>query len=550
MTLHPTDQWLIPAETAKVARAAFPKGNVYMKMRDALGQLYYDHDFATLFRADCGKVALSPGQLALITVMQFAEGLTDRQAADQVRARLDWKYALALELTDSGFNYSVLSEFRHRLIARGRESQLLDDMLKQFQQQDLLKARGKQRTDSTHVLAAIRQLNRVEVVGESLRHALNVIASVAPEWLLAQVTPDWFDRYSFRFEQFRLPKAKEKLEQLALRIGEDGHQLLSAVYAVEAPKELRQLPAVEILRQVWVQQYYLQGEQLLWRKTDQLPPNQQLIQSPYDPEARNRTKRNTNWTGYTVHLTETCDEEMPNLITHVETTPATTHDGALTQKIHAALEAKELLPAEHLVDTSYVDAEHLVTSQQDYDIDLIGPVPPDPSWQAKAQAGFDISCFAIDWEALQVICPTGRLSQSWHPRTDEYGNPVIEVRFEPKDCRVCASKEQCTRSKNSPRMLKFRLQEPHLALQAARTRQTTDEFKRLYATRAGVEGTLSQGMRSFNLRRSYYIGLAKTHLQHVATAAAMNLSRFLAWLEAVPKATTRTSAFAAIAPTA
>lgn len=227
MTLHPKDQWLIPAETVKVARAAFPKGNVYMKMRDTLGQLYYDHDFTSLFRADCGKVALSPGQLALITVMQFAEGLTDRQAADQVRARLDWKYALALELTDSGFNYSVLSEFRHRLIARGRESQLLDDMLKQFQQQGLLKARGKQRTDSTHVLAAIRQLNRVEVVGESLRHALNVLASVAPEWLLAQVTPDWFDRYSFRFEQFRLPKTKQKLQQLALTIGEDGHQLLS-----------------------------------------------------------------------------------------------------------------------------------------------------------------------------------------------------------------------------------------------------------------------------------------------------------------------------------
>lgn len=117
MTLHPKNEWIIPAETVRVARAAFPKGNVYMMMRDQLGQFYYDQDFQTLFRGDCGQSALSPGQLALITIMQFAEGLTDRQTADAVRGRLDWKYALGLELTDCGFDFSVLSEFRDRLLA-------------------------------------------------------------------------------------------------------------------------------------------------------------------------------------------------------------------------------------------------------------------------------------------------------------------------------------------------------------------------------------------------------------------------------------------------
>ena len=550
MTLHPKNESDIPAETIRVARAAFPKGNVYMMMRDHLGQIYHDQDFQTLFRADCGQSGLSPGQLALITIMQFAEGLTDRQAADAVRARLDWKYALGLELTDCGFDYSVLSEFRGRLLTWGREHQLLDEMLKQCQQRGWIKTRGKARTDSTSVLAAIRQLNRIECCGETLRRVLNDLATVAPEWLLAQVTPDWFDRYGARFEQYRLPKTKTLQQQLALTIGEDGHQLLSALDEEQTVEWLKQLPSVEILRQVWVQQYYLQAEKLSWRQETDLPPNKLLIVSPYDPEVRNRTKRDTNWTGYAVHLTETCDEDTPNLITHVETTPATTHDGAITDKIHQALAAKELLPAEHLMDTSYVDAQHLVNSHSDYGIELIGPVTPDSSWQAKAQQGFDISCFAVEWDAQRVVCPAGLPSQAWRTRLDDYGNQVIEVRFNRYDCAACASRQQCTRAQKEPRLLKLRPQKLHEALHSARVRQTTAEFKQRYAKRAGVEGTLSQGTRRFELRRCRYFGLAKTRLQHVATATAMNLTRLVTWLQGLPSAKTRFSRLAAIAPTA
>lgn len=477
MTLHPINEWIIPAETVRVVRAAFPKGNVYMMMGDQLGQVYHDKDFQTLFRADCGQSALSAGQLALITIMQFAEGLTDPQTA-------------------------------------------------------------------------IRQLNRIECCGETLRRVLNDLATVAPSWLLTQVTPDWFDRYGIRFEQYRLPKAKAEQQQLAVSIGEDGHHLLSALYQEQTPFWLKQIPSVEILRQVWVQQYYLQGEQLIWRQQTDLPPNKQLIESPYDPDARNRTKRDTNWTGYAVHLTETCDQDTPNLIINVETTPATTHDGVLTQKIHQSLALKDLLPAEHLMDTAYVDAQHLVSSQSNYEIDLIGPVSPDVSWQASAQQGFDISCFGVDWEAQRVVCPAGKHSQAWRLRQDEYGNQVIEVRFNRHDCATCASRQQCTRAQTEPRLLKLRPQKQHEALQAARTRLATAEFKQRYAKRAGVEGTLSQGTRRFELRRSRYIGLAKTHLQHIATAAAMNLTRLISWLSGVPQAKTRTSPFFALAPTA
>lgn len=552
MTLHPIEQWTIPTETALVARAAFPKGNVYMKMYEQLGQIYVDSDFQSLYPARCGQLALSPGRLALITVMQFAEGLSDRQAAEAVRSRIDWKYALGLELTDSGFDHSVLKEFRERLIIREKERQLLDKILAQLKEQNLLKSRGKQRTDSTHVLGAIRQVNRLELVGETLRHALNELATVAPQWLKAQVGLDWFDRYGARFEQYRLPHEKVAREQLALSIGADGHHILSAIYESQTQQLLRQLSSVEILRQVWVQQYvYVEGK-LLWREPSStgLPPNKLSIASPYDPDARNRTKRDTNWTGYTVHLTETCEENSPNLITNVETTPATTPDGAMTQTIHESLAKKDLLPSQHLLDMAYVDAEHLVTSRHEYQVDLLGKVPGDSSWQAKTARGFDLSGFAIDWDNQRVRCPSGQLSQAWRERSDDYGNSVIEVRFDRANCASCELRNLCTQAKKEPRLLKFRHREQHEALQAARLRQTTREFKQDYALRAGVEGTFSQGVRAFDLRRTRYVGLAKTHLQHIATAAAMNLSRLIAWWAQVPQAKTRISPFAALGSTA
>jgi transposase len=170
----------IPEQTIQVARAACPKGNPSMRMRDVLGPIYANQTFAALF-SHTGRPAEAPAQLALITVMQFAEGLSDAQAADAVRARIAWKYALALDLRDPGFDASVLSEFRQRLITGHAELLLVETMLTLGRAQGLLKAKGRQRTDSTHVLAAIQTLNRLECVGETLRHALNVLATAAPD---------------------------------------------------------------------------------------------------------------------------------------------------------------------------------------------------------------------------------------------------------------------------------------------------------------------------------------------------------------------------------
>lgn len=322
MTLHSQSVPPVPEQTAQVARAAFPKGNLYLRLRDELGSLYEDEMFAKLYPSR-GQSTFSPWRLALITVMQFLDNLSDRQAADAVRARIDWKYALSLDLSNSGFDYSVLSEFRTRLVAGELEAELLNRLIQQCQAQGLIKSESKQRTDSTYVLAAIRELNRYERVGEVLRHALNDLAIVAPEWVMQVASPDWYDRYSTRIEYTRMPSKQSELQAWLLQVGKDGHHLLTQIYADEAPEWLRHLPAVECLRQMWVQQYYLEGTQVRVRTKDEIPPCHTMLESPYDVEARHRTKRNTHWTGYCVHLTETCDDDFPNLITNVATTPAT-----------------------------------------------------------------------------------------------------------------------------------------------------------------------------------------------------------------------------------
>jgi transposase len=249
MCLHPRSVEPVPEETARVTKAAFPKGTVYMTMRDELGPIFEDEDFAHLFPSR-GQPAMAPWRLALVTIMQFAEGLSDRQAADGVRGRIDCKYALSLELDDPGFDASVLSEFRARLLEGGSERLLFDHLLQRYREMGLVKARGKQRTDSTRILAVVRGLNRLELVGETMRHALDVLSTVAPEWLTERVRPEWVKRYVRRLDDEKLPKGKEARQAEAEKIGADGYELLGEVLSEESPAWLRQIPAVETLRKV------------------------------------------------------------------------------------------------------------------------------------------------------------------------------------------------------------------------------------------------------------------------------------------------------------
>jgi hypothetical protein len=207
-----------------------------------------------------------------------------------------------------------------------------------------------------------------------------------------------------------------------------------------------------------------------------------------------------------------------------------------------------LLPERHIADTGFVNSKLLVDTEQLYGIDVIGPTRDDHHWQAKDGAGFAACDVVIDWEQQQARCPAGKLSNSWTPAIDRCKNEVIKLKWATSDCQACPSRAQCTRSNPPRRTITIRPQAQHEALLAGRARESTATYKTEYAKRAGVEGTIAQSVRSCEVRRSRYVGQERTHLQHVMTAAAMNVVRMLHWLAEVPKAKTRPSAFARLAP--
>ena len=550
MSLHPEPIGEVPAETARVARAAFPKGTVVTRLRDEFNALFKDEDFQKLYPAR-GQPGLAPWRLALVTVFQFLEHLSDRQAADAVRARIDWKYALGLELTDPGFHFSVLTEFRARLVAGGSEHLLLDGMLERFKSRGLVKARGKQRTDSTHVLGAVHDLHLLELVAETLRATLDDLAAVVPDWLRTVAQPVWFERYGRRVEDYRLPKSQEKREALALEVGADGFVLLDALDRAGAPEEARGVAMVQTLRDVWRIHYAREGDgPPRWRAVAELPPVGERPQSPYDPEMHYSTKRQMEWSGYKVHLTETCDEDAAHLVTHVMTCQAMQPDMAGTAEIHERLAAKDLLPSEHFVDSAYVDAALLVGSQRDHGISPEGPVRAMPRRQTEAEQSYEQRHFFIDWEREQVTCPQGRTSVTWRSGLDEAGAPRMRAVFSRTDCGACAARALCTTAKDGRRAVYFHPRPEYEALNAARARMHDPAWKERYHARAGIEGTLSQGVRIFGMRQSRYIGLAKTGLQQACTAAAMNVSRIVNWLDGRPRAETRATRFKTLAQAA
>jgi transposase len=546
MSLHPQRLPEIPEETARIAKILFPKGNKYMWLRDELDAIYKDEQFMALYPKS-GQFAEQPWRLAVMCVIQYMENYTDRQAAEALKTRIDLKYALSLELTDPGFDFSVLSEFRSRLIEGGLEEVLLTTLLNICREKGLLKERGKQRTDSTHIEAAIRLTNRMVLVGETVRAALNSLAVVVPDWLKMHVPQEWYDRYEKRMEDFHFPKEAKKFVPMIEQIGHDGSELLKWVREADAPIWLREIPAVETLRLVWIQQFYQEEGKVYHRSNDNTPPASKIIASPYDREARMSVKRDTEWTGYKAHLTETCDADLPHLIVHVETTEATKQDMEMTGIIHQALERKQLLPDEHFMDTGYIDGEHLTTSEKCYGVELIGPVAPNTTWQAKDPQAYDNSKFLVDWENNTVTCPEGKLSKKWTVKQNERGQEENWVRFGEIDCRNCPTRRLCTHSAVHPRQIVLRPKDQHESIQAARQRQTTTEFQERYAKRSGIEGTISQGVRAFDLRVSRYIGIKKTHLQHVITATAMNVVRLFQWQMEDTPFQPRISRFAALA---
>ena len=343
MSIRPRLGAEVPALTARVARASNPAGTTAMWVRDRLDGLWDDEDFAGWYPRD-GHPGLSPAQLATVSVLQFLLDLSDRDAAEAVRCRIDFKYALGLDLDDPGFHHSVLGDFRDRLLEDGRADGLLDLALARLKEAGLVRGRTTQRTDSTHVLAAVRDLTRLELVTEAVRAALEELARTAGHALEGLADDDWGRHYG---RPVRLGKNPTRPKTRINEAGADARRLIEHLAA--SHPDLLHGPQVEAVRQVMVQNYHWDAAgRLRWRDDDDgsgLPPSAARIVSPYDLAARYaRRGQVTRWTGYLAHVTETCSDDGPNIITDVATMPATSADTLALAGIHARLEHRGLLP--------------------------------------------------------------------------------------------------------------------------------------------------------------------------------------------------------------
>jgi transposase len=520
-----------------------------VQVRDQLGELFPDDQFADAFEQQ-GRPGWSPGRLALVTVLQKAANLTDRQAADEARENLAWKYALGLRSEDPGFDRTVLSEFRTRVVEHQLEQKVLDLLLDQLRELGLVKEGGRQRTDSTHIVSAVRDLNRLELVGESVRAALNALSAAAPDWVdQVLVVSDWSRRYADRVDTWRMPDSKTTQHELALDYAKDGFTLLGALYAPASPAWLRTLPAVQTLRHVLLQNYTRttagNGHVRVKRREraedggDGLPLAPIRLASPYDTDTRWSAKRDMFWNGYKLHVSETCHPQAdgtrparPNIITNVTTTASTLPDTKALEPLHQALKRRQLLPQRHY-RLRYPSAELIVDSAKAYGVALITPVLLDTSRQAKAKNGFAAHDFTINWEREQAVCPAGKTSATWNPNLQN-GIPKTVVSFAALDCIPCHFKEQCTSARSNHRQISLHPRELTEAIRAARAQQQTDEWNQDYALRAGVEGTVRQATHTTGLRRARYRGLAKTHLDHTTSATALNFIRLHAWWNGHP----------------
>jgi hypothetical protein len=559
-----------PAVAAAIRRKYAGKKTVPLAvtMRDRLGEWMTDALFAQAFGAR-GRPGVPPAVLAVVTVLQFAYGLGDRETAEAVETRLDWQYALGLPLDCEGFDHTVLGEFRARVAAHGLEQAALDALLARLGDEGLVRARGKQRTDSTHVIAAVRALHTIELAGESVRAALEALAVACPDWLAARLcTADWTRRYGARVDSWRLPAGKAARDELTIQYARDGYALIAACYEDSAPAWARELPAVQVLRTVLVQNFHrdIDGEREENRRREPglesgLPPAHIKISSPYDPDARwGFKKEDLLWLGCKLHITETCQDPpgcgcrpdpaaaqpsrcghdvLPNIITDVQTTDATVHDSAVTLATCAALDAKGLAPSRLYADSGYASPQNMLDAARDWGITLVTPLLADTSRQARGKTGYDRSAFTIDYDARTATCPQGQASHSWY-ETAIRGRPAIIVAFRARTCRPCPARAQCTTARGG-RNLTLPPRDLYDLQATARTVQDSRDWRQDYKRRAGIEATISQAVTVTGTRRARYRGLAKTRLEHACAAVALNLWRLDAYWNHTPIDRTRTS---------
>ncbi|NJL56887.1 IS1182 family transposase [bacterium] len=510
-TPFPTE---IPSNTAQMVGGLLRQDSVCRLFGEHGHDLFDEAGLWSLYE-QTGRPGINPVMLTMVLLLQFVERMPDRQAAEMVVMRMDWKYALRQDLTWGGFHYSDLCNMRKRLLASDGGQRLFDNLLVYLQAQGYLKAKGRQRVDSTHVLGAVRNLSRLELVLETLRLALEALLTADAPWVLAELPSSYLETYVSKRSDYRL--GKDQVEQLMLEAGRDGHWL---VQKVTPRPDLAALPEVVLLARVLEEQFEPDDTpptdgvpRMPLRKRRDVDACGDVIATPHDPQARYGQKRQTGWLGYKLHVTEQL-AQTGNFIVDVRVSAAQQHEATLLVETQQHLAAQHLTPAQLLADAAYISGANLAACAA-AEIDLIGP-PPHGS---NKRMGFRLEDFTIDLDTRTATCPQGRTATAFNPSTRD--DVAFHVRFG-KQCQACPAFTQCT---TEQRGRSLEISPHHALLTRQRQREHDPAFQRAYRARSGIEATISELVRAHGARRCRYRGLHKAQFQAFIAATALNLKR-------------------------
>jgi transposase len=479
---------------------------------------------AECYTRDNGRPGIEPVVLLGVLIFQFLERVPDRQAVEMVKYHLGWKLALNLKLGDPGFHSTTLVYFRQRLLEHAKSDLAFRAVLDALQAEGLIPKRGKQRLDSTHVLAAVEDLSALECVRETLRLALEALGQALPPKARPEFWPVFWERYVENKLDYK--SSPEVLRTKQVQAGQDCLLLLQWLEATGS--DLRYGRQVELLREVFAQQFEL--------KANQPEPVKQhaagVVQSPHDPDAqwsaKGRGKHRKSWVGYKVQIAETLPQEsQPAFLVSVVTQKATESDEpGLDQTLEDQAQSNLERPSELYADGAYISAPRLHKAAEE-GWTLMGPAPASPR-----RPGVDrlpVEDFTVDIAHQRAYCPSGHESRRCS-RICENSKAKISYRFKwrKSDCQRCPLRAQCVPADQKYRTLI--VGEHHELLQQRRIEQRTEAFELQMHQRNAIEGTLSELARGHGLRRSRYRGFAKVELQNLLIGTACNVKR---WLRAV-----------------
>ena len=501
----------IPEEIRSWGEKHLESDNPYRAVGEQLFSFIPRSELSSMY-SDTGRPSINPIVLSLVPIFQFLEDIPDRVAAAYVKTRLDWKYALHLPLHDSGFHYSDLCNFRKRLANHDKESLIFEQLLEKIKALGYFKKHKHQRTDSTHVLAKVRDLSRLENLSEGLRVSLKAIQKADMTFYETKIPVLYTEHWSKPLSDYQM--TDEERKQALQRVGQDIHWLLS--FLKTNKESFLRLPELEVLQTLFSQHFTIQSQKVSVKR--EATVGKDKIQTPHDPEARYSKKRGKSWTGGKVHITETANEKgQVNFITDVTTTNACEQDNETLPQIQGNLEERELKPEQQFVDKGYTTGDNLAESQQ-AGIQLMGEAS-----ELDNNGLYTADEFIIDYDSQTAACPAGNTSCSWRQFENGERKGGIRISFG-QQCQDCPLKAKCTDNKHG-RILT--LHRHYQLLKQRREESKTVAFRKSMKRRPPVEGTISEMVRAHGLRRSRYRGLAKNHLQNLMIGTAVNLKRLV-----------------------